>query len=117
MGRYKLLHRMQLARGFDGWCDVCAAETGCFVPPAAGPASNKTIAHGGQLCCFVQPPPNATTCPKVGGASPQKAPLPANLLYDVESDPSETSDLAPSHPTIVIRLLARLAAYNATNEP
>ena len=41
--------------------------------------------------------------------------MPATLLYDVEADPSETSDLASSLPDVVTRLRARLAFYNKSN--
>jgi len=46
-----------------------------------------------------------------------RPPLPLNLLYDVEADPSETKDLAQSNPDVVAQLLLRLQSHNATNVP
>ena len=59
VGRYKLLHRMQTARGFDGWCDACNHTAGCWMPPSSGPgagAAGRRVALGGQLCCYGAPP-------------------------------------------------------------
>ena len=39
------------------------------------------------------------------------------MLYNIEADPSERRDLAPSQPDIVAQLRARLAHYNASNVP
>jgi hypothetical protein len=112
VGELKLLRRMQTARGFDGWCDVCDAEAGCEVPAGAGPAKNATtVAHGGALCCWA-PPANDTCQP-----TNRTPALPDVLLYNISADPRELVDLAPSQPADVARLLARLDAYNATNEP
>ena len=145
VGRYKLLRHMQGARGFDGWCDVCNA-TECWMPPNSGPGAGpdgRSVARGGQLCCLSAPPSDANasaSCPPLFKGS---APLPPTLLYDIEADPAERVDLAPSLtylltylltplltylltpqvdlapslPRVVSKLLGRLAAYNATNVP
>ena len=39
------------------------------------------------------------------------------LLFDLESDPTETTDLAPANPDIVARLRAIIEALNATAVP
>ena len=39
------------------------------------------------------------------------------LLYDIDADPSETTDVAAAKPEVVRSMLTRLAAYNATNAP
>ena len=45
-------------------------------------------------------------------------PLLKNLwLFNMEEDPSETTDLAASFPDIVNEMLSRLAKYNATAVP
>ena len=75
-----------------------------------------TVKQGGQLCCFAAPPSDAndtSSCPVYNGSSP----LPTDLLYDIEADPAERHDLAPSQPALVASMLQRLAKHNATNEP
>ena len=61
VGAHKLFVNMQAARGFDGWCAPCADPNGCVVPDGAA-QSNKTVAFGGQLCCWQPPVKGATTC-------------------------------------------------------
>ena len=120
VGRYKLLHRMALRPQFSGWCDECNIVEGCFVAPGEGPgagAQGRSIPLGGVLCCFGGVPAprrgNVSSCP----AFARPPPLPDNMLFDVESDPSEFYNLAESMPKVVGELLSRLAAYNATNTP
>ena len=122
MGRYKLLHRMQNARGFDGWCDECRQAQGCWVEVGAGPEGGKFVALGGQLCCYAGMPlvarerevvadSHKSSCPSFNGS----AALPVNLLYDIEVDPSELHDMAATRPDVVQTMLERLAWYNESN--
>jgi len=119
VGDYKLMRRMQPARGFDGWCDACNDPAGCHVPPGAGPGADpkgpgQNVSLGGQLCCWAPSVANATACGPFHGP---RAPLPDTLLYDVAADPAELHDLAPAMPERVADLMRRLDAYNATNVP
>jgi len=107
VGRYKLLHRMQSARGFDGYCDVCHRPEGCQTD------DGRTVLQGGQFCCAALPTGNSTHCPP----PPPSAPLPESLLFDIVGDPSETTDLAAAQPERVRQMLARLQQYNATSSP
>ena len=119
VGRHKLLHRMQTARGFDGWCDVCNSTNGCWMPKGSGAGAEKgdrVVALGGQLCCFAAPPwaaNHSKSCAPFGGAKP----LPEDLIYDVEADPSEQDDLAPTSPQLLATLHARLRVYNESAVP
>jgi hypothetical protein len=137
VGAYKLLHRMQAARGFDGWCDLCNHTGGCWIPPNAGPSSQvkssqvkssavpvagvpngTTVAFGGQLCCFSAPPSDAnatSSCPPA--RANHSEPLPEFLLFDIDADPAERQDLSQALPEVVQQLKGRLDAYNATNVP
>jgi len=111
VGAHKLFVNMQAARGFDGWCAPCADPNGCAVPDGAA-QSNRTVAFGGQLCCWQPPVKGATTCTPYNRTA-----LPPVLLYDIDADPSETTDVAAAKPEVVRSMLTRLAAYNATNAP
>ena len=111
VGSHKLFVNMQAARGFDGWCAPCADPNGCVVPDGAA-QSNRTVAFGGQLCCWQPPVKGATTCTPYNRTA-----LPPVLLYDIDADPSETTDVAAAKPEVVRSMLTRLAAYNATNAP
>ena len=117
VGRYKLLHRM--ARDFDGWCDACNSTAGCWMPKGSGPGAeqdDKIVPHGGQLCCLAAPPwatNHSASCAPFAGTKP----LPADLLYDVEADPSEQYDLAPSSPELLERMHTRLRVYNESAVP
>lgn len=119
VGKYKLLHQMQTARGFDGWCDACNHTDGCWVPPHSGPGvgdEGKTVPLGGQLCCLAAPPWRhnySASCDVYNGTQP----LPVNLLYNIDDDPSEQHDIASSEPALLNALLTRLAEYNETNVP
>ena len=122
VGKYKLLHRMQTARGFDGWCDVCNHTEGCWMPPDSGPGAGapdgKVVPHGGQLCCFAAPPADANfTASCAPALANHSDPLPDDLLYDIDADPWERYDLARSLPEVVRQLHARLDVYNASNVP
>ena len=110
VGSHKLFVNMA-ARGFDGWCAPCADLNGCAVPDGAA-QSNRTVAFGGQLCRW-QPPVKGATM-----RTPRnRTALPHVLLYDIDADPSETTDVAAARPEVVRSMLTRLAAYNATNAP
>ena len=117
VGAHKLLHNMQDA---SFWCDACNSTGGCWMPPNSGPgagAAGHTVALGGQLCCYSAPPSKANHTASCPAAVKPPRPLPLNLLYDIDADPSELVDLSSSHPEVVQAMLARLAAYNATNVP
>ena len=45
--------------------------------------------------------------------SPEERGLPPVQLYDLEADPSETTNLHAQHPDVVKRLRTRLEAYRA----
>ena len=99
VGAYKLLQRMQVARGFDGWCDMCNHTAGCWIPPNAGPGAGvpngTTVAFGGQLCCFSAPPSDANaTSSCLPAFANHSEPLPEFLLFDVDADPAERHDLS-----------------------
>mmetsp|Transcript_27831 Transcript_27831/g.68748 ORF Transcript_27831/g.68748 Transcript_27831/m.68748 type:complete len:150 (-) Transcript_27831:48-497(-) len=102
------------------WCDACNSTSGCWMPPNSGPgagAEGHTVAQGGQLCCFGAPPSDANftaSCPPVESPSPT---LPVDMLFDIDTDPSERHDLSSAQPEIVQALLQRLATYNASNVP
>lgn len=122
VGQYKLLHRMQSARGFDGWCDVCNRTEGCWMPPDSGPGASapdgKVVPLGGQLCCYTAPPSDANSTSSCAPAlTNHSLPLPEDVLYDIDADPSERFDLAPAMPEVVKQLRARLDFYNASNVP
>ena len=118
-GRYKLLHRMQTARGMDGWCDACNATDGCTIDVGTGPGADHApvvVPLGGQLCCFAMPPSqhnHSASCAPYTGPTP----LPSNLLYDILTDPSEEHNLAMSMPDVVADMHARLQKYNSTSVP
>ena len=121
-GQYKLLYRMQKGRGFDGWCDACNNTAGCYMPKGSGPGADKepkTVQLGGQLCCYAGRPSDynqSKSCKPMEDPGPRK-PLPDDLVYDIEADPSELHDLAPSRPDLVTLLHERLDHYNESNTP
>ena len=55
----------------------------------------------------------APSCEVYNGTQP----LPVNLLYNIDDDPSEQHDIASSEPALLNALLTRLAEYNETNVP
>ena len=104
VGQYKLIRNG--GWGWDGWCDTCSRPEGCVDD------LRKLVKEGGELCCSSRPVRNASRC--VPG--PVQT-IPRVLLFDIDSDPSETTNLAQSQPQVVGRLLRRLAEYNASAVP
>lgn len=116
VGRFKLLLNMARSGDFDGWCDACPKPSGCVVPPGAGPGATgpagQLVELGGQLCCW--DPPLAGGCPNISSQPPPPPPL---LLFNIEADPREQVDLAPSLPGVVAAMLGVLDGYNRTSVP
>jgi hypothetical protein len=121
MGDFKLLQRMQ-GGGGAGWCDVCAASTGCVVPQVNGSRGHQTspthnVSFGGQLCC--DNPPVIEKGAAVA-CNTQPAPVVTKvLLFNIKEDPSESKDLSqdPAHQSTLQSISKRLAEHAATNVP
>ena len=78
-----------------------------------GATYNKTDLGSGWWCTGPPCPASHNNSLATGGPFPTHG----SLLFDVESDPTETTDLAPTNPDVVARLRALLEALNATAVP
>ena len=81
----------------------------CSTAPRRAIAPSRSAASSR---CWQPPIKGATTCTPYNRTA-----LPHVLLYDIDADPSETTDVAAAKPEVVRSMLTRLAAYNATNAP
>ena len=105
VGDFKLLKN---PTGTDVWCDTCLKPGGCQG------SNNKTVLHGGEICC---------DDPVDGGDCEPKSPRPRQVqkdtyfLFNITADARETNDMSGTHPGVLQHMLARLAFYNQSNVP
>lgn len=78
-----------------------------------GATYNRTDLGSGWWCTGPPCPADHNNSKAVGGPFP----VDGVLLYDVVSDPAETTDLASEHPDVVKRLTLAILALNATAVP
>lgn len=75
---------------------------------------NWKLLTGYPGCGYWFPPPNSTDCQEYRSFNSPKKQV---WLFDIESDPNEQEDLSSKYPTIVEKLLNRLAYYQNTSVP
>lgn len=82
-------------------------------PPLLSSPTNQRSLGGGWFCTGPPCPASHNNSESAGG------PYPADgaLLFDLEADPTETTDLSRANPDVVARLAARIAELNATAVP
>ena len=78
-----------------------------------GATFNETNLGSGWWCTGPPCPAAHNNSEAVGGPFPTHG----VLLFDIEADPAETTDVASAHPDIVARLTARIVELNASAVP
>ena len=78
-----------------------------------GATFNETNLGSGWWCTGPPCPAAHNNSEAVGGPFPTHG----VLLFDIEADPAETTDVASAHPDIVARLTARIVELNASAAP